>query len=45
MAVLPQGAFVACKLRKQICEKELIVSRIKTEGDKNEPKYFIGNKK
>ncbi|XP_075166592.1 uncharacterized protein LOC142238753 [Haematobia irritans] len=45
MAALPQGAFVACKLREQYRDRDLIVSRVKSGGDKNETKFFNGNKK
>ncbi|XP_065367880.1 uncharacterized protein LOC135960504 [Calliphora vicina] len=45
MAALPQGAFVACKLREQYRDRDLIISRLKSSGDKNEPKFFSGNKK
>lgn len=45
MAALPQGAFVACKLREQYQDRDLIVSRLKSGGDKNESKFFSGNKK
>ncbi|XP_073844670.1 uncharacterized protein isoform X2 [Musca autumnalis] len=40
MAALPQGAFVACKLREQYRDRDHIVSRIKTGGDKNESKFY-----
>lgn len=45
MAALPQGAFVACKLRDQYRDRDLMVSRIKSGGDKNESKFYNGNKK
>ncbi|XP_023300096.2 uncharacterized protein LOC111682385 isoform X1 [Lucilia cuprina] len=45
MAALPQGAFVACKLREQYRDRDLIISRLKSSGEKNEPKIFSGNKK
>ncbi|KAM7344866.1 uncharacterized protein ACRADG_011415 isoform 2-T2 [Cochliomyia hominivorax] len=45
MAALPQGAFVACKLREQYRDRDLMLSRLKSNGEKNEPKIFNGNKK
>lgn len=45
MAALPQGAFMACKLREQNRDRDFIVSRLKSNGDKNEAKFFSGNKK
>ncbi|XP_005176410.1 uncharacterized protein LOC101897387 [Musca domestica] len=45
MAALPQGAFVACKLRDQYRDRDLMVSRIKSGGDKNESKFYNCNKK
>lgn len=45
MAALPQGAFVACKLREQYRDRDLMVSRLKSSGEKNESKIFSGNKK
>uniref|UniRef100_A0A1I8NWW5 Uncharacterized protein n=1 Tax=Stomoxys calcitrans TaxID=35570 RepID=A0A1I8NWW5_STOCA len=45
MAALPQGAFFACKLREQYRDRDLIVSRVKSGGEKNDSKFFSGNKK
>lgn len=45
MAALPQGAFAACKLRDMHNDRDMTIARMKTVGDKSDPKNLFENKK
>jgi len=45
MAAIPQGAFAACKLSKHYRERDLIIARMRSGGERNDNKIMIENKK